>query len=49
MVKKKQNVVGIDIDFKKPENSDLKITNNFDRNSLKDNLNLIKNLIKKNA
>tara|TARA_A100001015_G_scaffold316356_1_gene430424 strand:- start:1440 stop:1949 length:510 start_codon:yes stop_codon:yes gene_type:complete len=47
--KKKQNVVGIDIDFKKPENSDLKITNNFDRNSLKDNLNLIKNLIKKNA
>lgn len=44
--KKNKSVIGHDIEFIKPKNPDLKITNNFDEISLKKNLNLIKNLIK---
>lgn len=45
--KKNKNVVGVDIEFVKPMNPDLKIVNNFDEISLKKNLGLIKNLLKK--
>ncbi len=44
-----KNVVGIDIEYKCPENFDLKISNNFEEHSLKKNLSLIKKLIKKNV
>lgn len=46
--KQNKNVVGIDIEFKKPKNYDLKIINEFDEISLKHNLKLIKNLINNN-
>lgn len=42
------SVVGVDIEFKEPKNSDLKIVNSFDENSLNNNLKLIRKLIKKN-
>lgn len=42
------SVVGVDIEFKEPKNSDLKIVNSFDENSLNNNLKLIRELIKKN-
>lgn len=45
--KKNKNVVGVDIEFIKPKSPDLKIINNFDEASLKNNLVLIKNLLKK--
>ena len=45
--KENKNVVGVDIEFLKPKNYDLKIINKFDEISLKKNLNLIRNLIKK--
>ena len=44
--KENKNVVGVDIDFIKPIKPDLKISNDFDENSLKKNLTLIKNLLK---
>ena len=43
-----KSVVGVDIEFIQPKNSDLKIVNNFDENSLNNNLKLIRELIKKN-
>ena len=43
-----KSVVGVDIEFKEPKNSDLKIVNSFDENSLNNNLKLIRELIKKN-
>ena len=43
-----KNVVGVDIKFIQPKNSDLKIINSFDQDSLKNNLKLIRKLIKKN-
>ncbi|EDZ59725.1 adenylyl-sulfate kinase [Candidatus Pelagibacter sp. HTCC7211] len=43
-----KSVVGVDIEFIRPKNSDLKIVNSFDENSLNNNLKLIKELIKKN-
>lgn len=43
-----KSVVGVDIEFKKPKNFDLKIVNSFDENSLNNNLKLIRELIKKN-
>jgi len=43
-----KSVVGVDIEFKEPKNSDLKIVNSFDENSLNNNLKLITELIKKN-
>ena len=43
-----KSVVGVDIEFIQPKNSDLKIVNSFDENSLNNNLNLIRELIKKN-
>ena len=46
--KQNKNVVGVDIEFKKPINYDLKIINEFDEASLRHNLELIKNLIKNN-
>jgi len=46
--KKNKSVIGNDIEFIKPKNPDLKITNSYDEISLENNLNLIKNLIKKN-
>tara|TARA_B100001093_G_scaffold518737_1_gene604714 strand:- start:4325 stop:4834 length:510 start_codon:yes stop_codon:yes gene_type:complete len=46
--KENKSVVGVDIEFTKPINADLKIKNDFDEISLKKNLLLIKNLIKKN-
>ena len=46
--KENKSVVGVDIEFIEPKNADLKIINNFDEISLKKNLNLIRNLIKKN-
>ncbi len=46
--KENKNVVGVDIEFINPTNSDLKIENKFDEISLKKNLELIKDLIKKN-
>ena len=46
--KENENVVGVDIEFTKPKNSDLKIINNFDEESLKKNLKLIKGLLRKN-
>ena len=42
-----KSVVGVDIEFKEPKNSDLKIVNSFDENSLNNNLKLIRELIKK--
>ena len=47
--KENKNVVGVDIEYKYPKSFDLKITNNFKEDSLKKNLNLIKELIKKNV
>ena len=44
--KENKNVVGVDINFIKPIKPDLKISNDFDENSLKKNLSLIKNLLK---
>ncbi len=41
-----KSVVGVDIEFKEPKNSDLKIVNSFDKNSLNNNLKLIRKLIK---
>ncbi len=46
--KENKNVVGVDIEFIKPKSPDLKIMNNFDEVSLKNNLKLIRNLLKKN-
>jgi adenylylsulfate kinase-like enzyme len=46
--KENKSVVGVDIEFIKPKNCDLKIVNNFDDVSLKKNLKLIKKLIDKN-
>jgi adenylylsulfate kinase-like enzyme len=46
--KENENVVGVDIEFIKPQNADLKVINNFDEVSLKNNLKLIRNLLKKN-
>ena len=43
-----KSVVGVDIEFIRPKNSDLKIINSFDENSLNNNLKLIKEIIKKN-
>jgi len=43
-----KNVVGVDIKFIQPKSSDLKIINSFDEESLKNNLKLIRKLIKKN-
>ena len=42
-----KSVVGVDIEFIQPKNSDLKIVNSFDENSLNNNLKLIRELIKK--
>ncbi len=47
--KENKSVVGVDIEFLKPKHSDLKISNDFNEISLKKNLSLIKNLIKKNG
>jgi adenylylsulfate kinase len=46
--KENKNVVGVDIEFVKPKSPDLKVINNFDEASLKNNLKLIRNLLKKN-
>ena len=46
--KENKSVVGVDIEFLKPKHSDLKISNDFNEISLKKNLSLIRNLIKKN-
>jgi len=43
-----KNVVGVDIEFIQPKNFDLKLINNFDKNSLQKNIKLIKKLLKKN-
>lgn len=43
-----KNVVGVDIKFIQPKSSDLKIINSFDEKSLKNNLKLIRKIIKKN-
>ena len=43
-----KNVVGVDIEYIQPKSSDLKIINSFDQDSLKNNLKLIRKLIKKN-
>ena len=47
--KENKSVVGVDIEFLKPKHSDLKISNDFNEISLKKNLSLIRNLIKKNG
>lgn len=46
--KENENVVGVEIEFTKPKNPDLKIINNFDEESLKKNLKLIRGLLRKN-